>query len=215
MTLPPPVLAGPPTGNREMCHRAPVSDRPAVGLAVVGSSLPCGGVAVSLALSAALYFIGIDWAAEIHAVCVMDPTGKVVSRFTVAHSADGITALIRKLSKYGAPDQIPITIEHPNGWLVDLLLEAGHPVVPVTPNATKAWREAEVLSGAESDAGDAEVIAEYLRLRQHRLRIAAPFTEDTLALRTLARTRVSWSSSAWRPPTSSRPCWMRTGRARN
>ena len=144
---------------------------------------------MSLALSAALYFIGIDWAAEIHAVCVMDPTGKIVSRFTVAHTADGITGLIRKLSKYGAAEQIPIGIERPNGRLVDLLLEAGHPVVPVTPNAIKAWREAEVLSGAKSDAGDAEVIAEYLRLRQHRLRIAAPFTEATLALRTLVRTR--------------------------
>ena len=37
----------------------------------------------------------------------------------------------------------------------------------MSPNAIKAWREAEVVSGAKSDAGDAEVIAEYLRLRFH------------------------------------------------
>ncbi|WP_040839670.1 IS110 family transposase, partial [Nocardia brevicatena] len=144
---------------------------------------------MSLALSAALYFIGIDWAAEVHAVCVMDPSGKIVSRFTVAHSAEGIERLTRRLSKYAAAEQIPIAIERPNGRLVDLLLEAGHPVVPVTPNAIKAWREAEVLSGAKSDAGDAEVIAEYLRLRQHRLRVAAPFGDATVAVRTLVRTR--------------------------
>jgi hypothetical protein len=42
-------------------------------------------------------------------------------------------------------------------------------VVRVKPNAIKAWREGEVLSGAESDEGDAELIAEYLRLRHHRL----------------------------------------------
>ncbi|WP_280295378.1 IS110 family transposase [Nocardia abscessus] len=144
---------------------------------------------MSLALSAALYFIGIDWAAEVHAVCVMDRTGKVKARFTVAHTAAGITGLIRRLAKLGAAGLSPIAIERPNGRLVDLLLEAGHPVVPVTPNAIKAWREAEVVSGAKSDAGDAQVIAEYLRLRSHRLRPATGYSDATLAIRTLVRTR--------------------------
>ena len=144
---------------------------------------------MSLALSAALYFIGIDWAAEVHAVCVMDSSGKVVSRFTVAHTAAGIAGLIRRLGKLGVAGLLPIAIERPNGRLVDLLLEAGYPVVPVTPNAIKAWREAEVLSGAKSDAGDAEVIAEYLRLRSHRLRAATGYSGATLAIRTLVRTR--------------------------
>jgi transposase len=70
-----------------------------------------------------------------------------------------------------------------------VLLEAGHPVVPVSPNAIKTWRDGEVLSGAKSDAGDAEVIAEYLRLRQHRLRVAVPYSGQTKALRTVVRTR--------------------------
>ena len=72
---------------------------------------------------------------------------------------------------------------------MDLLLEAGHPVVPVSPNAIKTWREGEVLSGAKSDAGDAAVIAEYLRLRYHRLQPAAPYSGETRALRTAVRTR--------------------------
>jgi len=69
------------------------------------------------------------------------------------------------------------------------LLEAGHPVVPVSPNAIKTWRDGEVLSGAKSDAGDAAVIAEYLRLRAHRLKAAAPCSDETLALRTAVRSR--------------------------
>jgi transposase len=72
---------------------------------------------------------------------------------------------------------------------VDLLLEAGHPVVPVKPNAIKTWRDGEVLSGAKSDAGDAAVIAEYLRLRAHKLKAAAPYSDQTKALRTVVRTR--------------------------
>lgn len=144
---------------------------------------------MSLALTEALFFVGIDWATAEHAVCVTDATGKIVSQFVVKHSADGIAALIRRLARFGDPAGIPIGIERPNGRLVDLLLEAGHPVVPVKPNAIKTWREGEVLSGAKSDAGDAAVIAEYLRLRQHRLQVAVPYSPQTKALRTVVRSR--------------------------
>jgi transposase len=144
---------------------------------------------VSLALREAKFFTGIDWAAEIHAVCVMDAAGKFVAQFTIAHSADGIAALIRRLARFGDPAGMQVAIERPNGRLVDLLLEAGHPVVPVKPNAIKAWRDGEVLSGAKSDAGDAAVIAGYLRLRQHKLTVAVPYSGQTRALRAVVRTR--------------------------
>jgi len=144
---------------------------------------------VSLALPDALFFTGIDWAAETHAVCVMDAGGKIAAGFTIEHSAAGIALLIGRLARYGLPGGMPVAIERPNGRLVDLLLEAGHPVVPVSPNAIKTWRDGEVLSGAKSDAGDAAVIAEYLRLRAHRLKAAAPYSDETNALRTVVRTR--------------------------
>jgi transposase len=144
---------------------------------------------VSFALPDALFFTGIDWAAETHAVCVMDAGGKVVAEFTIEHSADGIAALARRLARYGEAGDVPVAIERPDGRLVDLLLEAGHPVVPVKPNAIKTWRDGEVLSGAKSDAGDAAVIAEYLRLRAHKLKVVAPYSDQTRALRTVVRTR--------------------------
>jgi len=144
---------------------------------------------VSLALPEALFFTGIDWAAETHAVCVLDAAGKISAEFTIEHSADGIATLIHRLARCGAPGNLPVALERPDGRLVDLLLEAGHPVVPVKPNAIKTWRDGEVLSGAKSDAGDAVVIAEYLRLRAHRLRIVAPYSDETRALRTVVRAR--------------------------
>jgi transposase len=144
---------------------------------------------LSLALPDAQVFTGIGWAAETHAVCVMDTAGTIVAEFTISHSAEGITALIRRLARFGDPGDVPIAIERPDGRLVDLLLEAGHPVVPVKPDAIKAWRDGEVLSGAKSDAGDAAVIAEYRRLRCHRLQPAVPYSGQTKALRTVVRTR--------------------------
>lgn len=144
---------------------------------------------MSVALPDALFFTGIDWAAATHAVCVIDSRGKIAAGFTIEHSADGIATLIRRLARYGAAGDMPVAIERPDGRLVDLLLEAGHPVVPVKPNAIKAWRDGEVLSGAKSDAGDAAVIAEYLRLRAHKLKVTAPYSDETKALRTVVRTR--------------------------
>jgi transposase len=144
---------------------------------------------VSFALPEALFFTGIDWAAETHAVCVLDAGGEIAAEFTVEHSADGIAALIRRLARYGQAGDLPVAVERPDGRLVDLLLEAGHPVVPVKPNAIKTWRDGEVLSGAKSDAGDAAVIAEYLRLRAHKLTVAVPYSDETLALRAVVRAR--------------------------
>jgi transposase len=141
-------------------------------------------------LTEALFYVGIDWAAENHAVCVLDDRGRVAGAFTIAHTADGFADLARRLARLsGDASQVPVAIERPDGRLVDALLEAGHPVVPVKPNAIKAWREAEVLSGAKSDEADAEVIAEYLRLRAHKLRPAVPYSAETKALRTVVRTR--------------------------
>jgi transposase len=144
---------------------------------------------LSLNVVGALFFVGIDWAAATHAVCVLDAAGRRVAAFTVEHSAAGLAGLIGRLARLGDPEQAPVAIERPDGRLVDALLEAGHPVVPVKPNAIKTWRESETGSGAKSDAGDAAAIADYLRCRAHRLTVAVPYTAETKALRAVARCR--------------------------
>jgi len=146
-------------------------------------------VAEMVVTLAAVLFVGIDWASEEHAVHVMDRAGRKLSAFNIAHSRDGFEKLVKKLAGLGPAGEIPVAIERPDGRLVDVLLEAGHPVVAVHPNAIKAWREAEVTSGAKSDPGDAEVIAEYLRLRQRKLRVLSPFSDATRALRAVVRAR--------------------------
>jgi transposase len=187
MTPPPSALPGSQTGFRKTRRRAPVSDRPVVD-PLVGSSLPTQGAVLSEQTSEAVY-VGLDWAAATHAVCVLSAVGKVLAQFTIEHTADGVALLIRRLARYGDPAEVQVGIERPNGRLVDLLLEAGHPVIPVSPNAIKTWREGEVVSGAKSDTADAFVIAEYLRLRHHRLQPVQPYAGETKALRTVVRTR--------------------------
>jgi transposase len=191
MTLPPPASPEPLSDDKGMRRRAPVSDHSTVGSFAAAWCLPwdTSRKATGLSLAEVLFFVGIDWAGAEHAVCVLDQTGRKVAAFTVPHTAAGFAMLTRRLAKLGEAERVPVAIERPDGRLVDALLEAGHPVMPVKPNAIKTWREAEVLSGAKSDPGDAEVIADYLRVRIHRLRPAVPYSGSTKALRTVARTR--------------------------
>jgi transposase len=144
---------------------------------------------VSMLVVQALFFVGIDWAAESHAVCILDDTGCRVAAFSIEHSAAGFSALVRRLGRLAAVAHVAVAIERPDGRLVDTLLEAGFAVVPVQPNAIKTWRESEAGSGAKSDAGDAYVIADYLRCRAARLDPIQPYGAPTVALRTVVRTR--------------------------
>ncbi len=56
-----------------------------------------------MSLVGAQFFVGIDWAARTHAVCVLDPAGKQIAGFTVEHTAAGFTGLIRRLARLGDP----------------------------------------------------------------------------------------------------------------
>lgn len=134
-------------------------------------------------------YVGVDWASEEHAICVLGVDGRKKTSFSIAHSRDGLADLVKRLARLGPAGRVPVGIERPDGRLVDALLAAGYPVVAVSPNAIKAWREGEVVSGAKDDPGDAEVIAEYLRLRSHKLAVLAPFSEQTRALRAVVRAR--------------------------
>ena len=134
-------------------------------------------------------FVGVDWGSQQHSVCVLDPAGRKVAAFTVTHSAAGLGELVARLGRLGDPAERPVAIERRDGRLVDRLLEAGHPVVPIPAHALKAWRRAHSLAGAKSDRGDATLLADYLRCAQHRLRVLQPFSPQTRALRAVVRTR--------------------------
>jgi hypothetical protein len=89
----------------------------------------------------------------------------------------------------GDCDRITVAIERPDGRLVDTQMEAGNPVVPVNPNAIKTWREAGTGSSPKPDAGAAQVIADYLRCRAHRLASVVLYSAKAKALCTVVCTR--------------------------
>jgi transposase len=135
------------------------------------------------------YFAGVDWGGATHAIGVVDEQGKATARFAAAHTADGLAELRRRLARFGPPADLPVAIERPSGLLVDALLQAGHPVVPIHPNAVKPARPRYRTSGAKSDAADSHLLADLLRTDGHRFAPLRPQPDEIRALRALVRGR--------------------------
>ena len=133
------------------------------------------------------FFVGLDWAVHTHSVCVIDAAGAVRDRFEVAHDRDGLADLLRRMARFGA--SVRIAIERPSGLIVDALVEAGHQVFPIHPNAVKASRPRYRSHGGKCDASDAYLLADLLRTDGHRWAALAPQSDSIRALRALVRSR--------------------------
>jgi transposase len=91
---------------------------------------------------------GIDWASADHAVCVVDAFGEAVSRFSVAHTAEGLRALVRGLARAGVAE---VAIERGDGPVVGALLAAGVTVVVIPPRQVKNLRSRYGSAGNKDD----------------------------------------------------------------
>ncbi|MER8474109.1 IS110 family transposase [Mesorhizobium sp. M1328] len=97
--------------------------------------------------------------------------------------------MVARLKRVAATAELPIAIERPSGLVVDTLVEAGYPVIPIHPNVVKASRPRYRAAGGKSDPGDAFMLADILRTDGHRFRPLVPVSDDIRALRALVRGR--------------------------
>jgi transposase len=138
-------------------------------------AMPPGGVSA-----------GLDWAADDHAVAIVDNAGQIVQRFTVPHTAPGLSELVRRLAKAGASE---VAIERSDGPVIDTLLDAKITVVVISPNQLKNLRSRYGAAGNKDDRFDAYVLADTLRTDRARLRPLHPDSPATIALRATVRAR--------------------------
>jgi transposase len=135
------------------------------------------------------YFVGLDWGSVEHAACVVNEQGTVVAQMEVQHTAEGLGKLLRELARITPPQQLAVAIERPSGLVVDTLVGAGHPIVPIHPNQLKACRSRYRAAGGKSDPGDAYILADVLRTDGHRFHTLRPLSDEARALRALVRSR--------------------------
>jgi transposase len=134
-------------------------------------------------------FAGWDWATGSHDVTVIDQAGARTDRWALTHTETGIATTLARLRRHGDPASLPVAIETTRGLVVDRLLAAGHPVIPIHPNAFNAIRPRWGAARAKSDPGDSFTLADYLRTDGHQLRTLAPTLPETLELQALTRQR--------------------------
>jgi transposase len=116
-------------------------------------------------LLTAQWFVGIDWATQTHAVCILDREGHVCERQEVQHTAVALRTFVDALVKRadGDPARIAIGIEVPRGALVELFVERGFAVYAINPKQVDRFRDRFTTAGAKDDRRDALVIGDSLR----------------------------------------------------
>lgn len=110
-------------------------------------------------------YVGVDWASEEHAVCVLRPDGTKIGERSFKHSGDGLSDLVEWLSGFcdGHLSEVAVAIEIPHGAVVETLLERGCQVFAVNPKQLDRFRDRFSLAGAKDDRRDAFVLADSLR----------------------------------------------------
>ena len=123
-------------------------------------------------LSAVEWFVGIDWATQAHAVCVLDGEGRVCEQLEAPHTAAALRTFVDALVTRagGDPARIAIGIEVPRGALVELLVERGFAVYALNPKQMDRFRDRFTAAGAKDDRRDAHVIGDSLRTDAHAFR---------------------------------------------
>jgi len=103
-----------------------------------------------------MHYIGIDWADTSHQIAILTADGQCISEFAIEHTRHDVSKLCQQLELL-APVQV--SIERPDGLLVDQLLEAGLEIYVIPPRIASHRRPRK----SKDDRGDAYLLAHLLR----------------------------------------------------
>jgi transposase len=138
-----------------------------------------------------MLFVGDDWAEAHHDVELQDEAGRVLTRRRLPEGVAGIAQLHALVADHlpadAEPDQVVVGIETDRGPWVQALLATGYAVFAINPLSASRYRERHVTSGAKSDPGDAQVLADLVRTDRHQHRQVAADSTLAEAVKVLAR----------------------------
>ena len=155
-----------------------------------------------------MLFVGDDWAEDHHDVEIVDEDGRRLARRRLPEGLAGISQLHAMIAGHmpeewadlppgEAAGRVKIGIETERGPWVAALVAAGYEVFPVNPMSVARYRERHSTSGAKSDAADAHLLAEMVRLDRAHHRPVAGDSPQAEAIKLAARAHQSliWDRS--------------------
>ena len=133
-------------------------------------------------------FVGVDWAEAHHDVCVKDNSGGTLAKLRVPDGIEGVRKFHELVAPFiEEPTEALVGIETDRGLFVGALVAVGYRVYAVNPFSSSRYRDRHSSSGAKSDPGDAEVLADLVRTAAHHHREVAGDTDLAEAVKILAR----------------------------
>jgi transposase len=149
-----------------------------------------------------MLFVGDDWAEDHHDVEIVDEAGKVLARRRLPEGLAGVTRLHALIAELMPDDwvdlepgeaagRVKVGIETDRGSWVGALVAAGYQVFAINPLSVARYRERHSTSGAKSDAADAHLLAEIVRVDRAHHRPAAADSAEGEAIKLTARTHQS------------------------
>ncbi len=145
-----------------------------------------------------MLFVGDDWAEDHHDVEIQDEAGRRVARLRLPEGIEGVTRLHALIAEHApgewaeldpvqAAGRVKVGIETDRGPWVAALVAAGYEVFAINPMQVARYRERHGASGAKSDAADAHVLAEIVRLDRAHHRPVAGDTALAEGIKLVAR----------------------------
>ncbi len=143
-----------------------------------------------MSLESCAAFVGIDWADQEHAVCLIDPKTQTPELTNLDQDPEAIGQWVAKLQQRFPEQKVAVCLEQKRGALIYALMKFERLVlVPVNPKQLARFREAIGPSGAKNDPSDARLLAEFLAKHHEHLRSWQPGAVDTRTIRMLAEDR--------------------------
>jgi transposase len=147
---------------------------------------------------ARMLFVGDDWAEDHHDIEVQDDEGRRLARARLPEGIGGLTRLHELLAEHLTDDDVDpetgfvaqnvvVGIETDRGTWVAALAAAGYQVFAINPMSAARYRDRHSTSGAKSDRGDAQVLAEIVRLDRAHHRPVAGDSPAAEGLKLVAR----------------------------
>jgi transposase len=137
-------------------------------------------------------WVGLDWADQIHAVCLQVNGASSQEHFTLLQTPEALHTWATQLRARFKGRTVALALEQSRGAVIYALMNYDFLLLyPIPPQSLASYRKSFASSGAKDDPVDAALLLELVRLHRDRYQAWVPEDAGTRTLRLLTEYRRS------------------------